>query len=134
MDDNFAPGEAVDGLMAAREAGKWNETAMLVIDMQNDFILPGGPMHVAGGQAIVPEVIHAVSVARHRGISVIWVCRRRNHSFLIFLHFSLPFTMFVSFSCLFLKNSSSESMGMQMDHIKFLFSLVGNGLMVFEFK
>ncbi|XP_020574946.1 probable inactive nicotinamidase At3g16190 [Phalaenopsis equestris] len=78
MDDNFAPGEAVDGLMAAREAGKWNETAMLVIDMQNDFILPGGPMHVAGGQAIVPEVIHAVSVARHRGISVIWVVREHD--------------------------------------------------------
>lgn len=51
---------------------------MLVIDMQNDFILPGGPMYVAGGQAIVPEVIHAVSVARDRGISVIWVIREHD--------------------------------------------------------
>ncbi|KAG0499236.1 hypothetical protein HPP92_003537 [Vanilla planifolia] len=64
--------------MAAVVNGKWFETAMLVIDMQNDFILPGGPMHVAGGQAIVPTVIRAVSVARKRGISVIWVVREHD--------------------------------------------------------
>ncbi|XP_020676255.1 probable inactive nicotinamidase At3g16190 isoform X1 [Dendrobium catenatum] len=64
--------------MAVAAAGKWRETAMLVIDMQNDFILPGGPMHVAGGQAIVPEVIRAVSVARDRGIYVIWVVREHD--------------------------------------------------------
>ncbi|KAK8936016.1 hypothetical protein KSP39_PZI013544 [Platanthera zijinensis] len=62
----------------ATAAGKWIGTAMLVIDMQNDFILPSSPTHVAGGLAIVPAVIRAVSVARDRGISVIWVVREHD--------------------------------------------------------
>lgn len=40
---------------------------------QNDFIKAGGPMHVAGGKAIVPSVIQAVDVARQRGMLVVWV-------------------------------------------------------------
>ncbi|KAJ0962587.1 hypothetical protein J5N97_027709 [Dioscorea zingiberensis] len=59
-------------------ASKSSETAMLVIDMQNDFILPGGPMYVAGGQSIVPSVIRAVSLARDRGIFLIWVVREHD--------------------------------------------------------
>ncbi|KAJ4962102.1 hypothetical protein NE237_022012 [Protea cynaroides] len=58
--------------------GKLNKTAMLVIDMQNDFILPGTPLQVAGGQAIIPNVIKAVEVARQRGIFVIWVVREHD--------------------------------------------------------
>ncbi|XP_072981099.1 probable inactive nicotinamidase At3g16190 [Typha angustifolia] len=58
---------------------KWSETAMLVIDMQNDFILPESPLCVAGGDAIVPSVIRAVQVARERGILVIWVVREHDH-------------------------------------------------------
>nr|GMD38745.1 probable inactive nicotinamidase At3g16190 isoform X1 [Ipomoea batatas] len=61
-------------------SGEWRNTALLVIDMQNDFILPGGPMHVAGGQAIVPNVIKAVEVARNRGIPIIWVVREHDPS------------------------------------------------------
>ncbi|XP_042501068.1 probable inactive nicotinamidase At3g16190 [Macadamia integrifolia] len=58
--------------------GKMNKTAMLVIDMQNDFILPGKPLQVAGGQAIIPNVIKAVEVARERGILVVWVVREHD--------------------------------------------------------
>ncbi|XP_058074306.1 probable inactive nicotinamidase At3g16190 isoform X2 [Magnolia sinica] len=60
------------------EVKKHGETALLVIDMQNDFIKAGGPMHVGGGQAIVPSVIKAVQVARQRGIFVIWVVREHD--------------------------------------------------------
>ncbi|CAA7397360.1 unnamed protein product [Spirodela intermedia] len=56
----------------------WKETAMLVIDMQKDFIRPGSPMHVLGGEAIVPSVIRAVSVARERGILLVWVVREHD--------------------------------------------------------
>lgn len=42
-------------------------------DFQNDFILPDSSMQVTDGLAIVPSVIQAVSVARERGIFVIWV-------------------------------------------------------------
>ncbi|XP_010915868.1 probable inactive nicotinamidase At3g16190 isoform X1 [Elaeis guineensis] len=61
-------------------AAKRSETAMLVIDMQNDFVLPEmeSPMLVAGGEAIVPSVVKAISVARERGIFVIWVVREHD--------------------------------------------------------
>ncbi|XP_075510281.1 putative inactive nicotinamidase At3g16190 [Primulina tabacum] len=64
--------------MAAAADSKWKDTALLVIDMQNDFILPGGPMHVKGGEAIVPNVIKAIEVSRSRGIPVIWVVREHD--------------------------------------------------------
>lgn len=40
---------------------------------QNDFILEDGLMRVNGGEAIVPNVIKAVEIARHRGVLVVWV-------------------------------------------------------------
>ncbi|XP_073145690.1 probable inactive nicotinamidase At3g16190 [Henckelia pumila] len=64
--------------MAALAHSKWKNTALLVIDMQNDFIFPGGPMHVKGGEAIVPNVIKAIEVSRSRGIPVIWVVREHD--------------------------------------------------------
>ncbi|KAK1289007.1 hypothetical protein QJS10_CPB18g01103 [Acorus calamus] len=54
------------------------DTALLVIDMQKDFISPDGPTCVRGGEAIVPSVARAVSVARGRGILVIWVVREHD--------------------------------------------------------
>jgi nicotinamidase-related amidase len=42
---------------------------------QNDFVLPGtgSPMLVAGAKAIVPSVTKVVSLARERGIFIVWV-------------------------------------------------------------
>ncbi|KAJ9537481.1 hypothetical protein OSB04_030214 [Centaurea solstitialis] len=60
--------------MAADET----RTALLVIDMQNDFVLPNGSLRVNGGLAIVPNVIKAVEVARSRGFLVIWVVREHD--------------------------------------------------------
>ncbi|KAK2971165.1 hypothetical protein RJ640_008589 [Escallonia rubra] len=57
---------------------KWKKTALLVIDMQKDFILPEGAMRVDGGLAIVPNVRTAVETARRRGILVIWVVREHD--------------------------------------------------------
>nr|XP_023915773.1 probable inactive nicotinamidase At3g16190 isoform X3 [Quercus suber] len=59
-------------------ADKWKHTALLVIDMQKDFIHEDGQMLVNGGRAIVPNVIKAVEVARQRGILVIWVVREHD--------------------------------------------------------
>nr|GMD30431.1 probable inactive nicotinamidase At3g16190 isoform X1 [Ipomoea batatas] len=61
--------------MASGDAEKWRSTALL-----NDFILPSSPIHLRGGQAIVPNVIKAVEVARNRGIPVIWVVREHDPS------------------------------------------------------
>ncbi|OMO54040.1 Isochorismatase-like protein [Corchorus capsularis] len=61
------------------ESDKWKHTALLVIDMQNDFILEDGLMRVNGGKAIVPNVIEAVEIARQRGILVVWVVREHDY-------------------------------------------------------
>lgn len=83
----------------AEAESKWKHTALLVIDMQvlifffpflsnitfvsliysefyflqKDLILPYSPASVKGGEAIVPNVIKAVEVARSRLIPIIWV-------------------------------------------------------------
>ncbi|XP_021736894.1 probable inactive nicotinamidase At3g16190 [Chenopodium quinoa] len=59
-------------------AEKWKKTALLVIDMQNDFVLPGAPLLVDGAAAIVPNVIKAVEVARERGMLVVWIVREHD--------------------------------------------------------
>uniref|UniRef100_A0A0D6R3Q7 Isochorismatase-like domain-containing protein n=1 Tax=Araucaria cunninghamii TaxID=56994 RepID=A0A0D6R3Q7_ARACU len=56
----------------------WKETALLVIDMQNDFILPGGPMHVEMGASVVPAVKEAVAFAREKGALIVWVVREHD--------------------------------------------------------
>ncbi|KAG4211726.1 hypothetical protein ERO13_A02G119700v2 [Gossypium hirsutum] len=60
-------------------AEKWKHAALLVIDMQNDFILDDGLMRVNGGKAIVPNVIKAVETARQRGILIVWVVREHDY-------------------------------------------------------
>ncbi|GJN19569.1 hypothetical protein PR202_gb06858 [Eleusine coracana subsp. coracana] len=66
----------------APAAAKWSETAMLVIDMQKDFVDPAmrSPMLVADGAAVVPTVAEAVAVARERGIFLVWVVREHDPS------------------------------------------------------
>ncbi|KAI3916518.1 hypothetical protein MKW92_007589 [Papaver armeniacum] len=52
--------------------GMWTNTAMIVVDMQKDYVGPGTP---AFGQAVVPSVIKAVDIARHvqHGVLIVWV-------------------------------------------------------------
>ncbi|CAN8259145.1 unnamed protein product [Cochlearia groenlandica] len=59
-------------------AKRRTDTALLVIDMQNDFIEEGSVMQVKGGKSIVPNVIRVVELARKRGILVIWVVREHD--------------------------------------------------------
>ncbi|XP_021732021.1 probable inactive nicotinamidase At3g16190 [Chenopodium quinoa] len=59
-------------------AEKWKKTALLVIDMQKDFVLPGAPLLVDGAAAILPNVIKAVEVARERGMLVVWIVREHD--------------------------------------------------------
>ncbi|XWS11948.1 hypothetical protein CRYUN_Cryun37aG0048700 [Craigia yunnanensis] len=60
-------------------ADKWKQTALLVIDMQNDFILEDRLTRVNGGKAVVPNVIKAVEIARQRDILVVWVVREHDY-------------------------------------------------------
>lgn len=47
-------------------------TALIVVDMQNDFIKPGGALVVESAAATIPAVQRLLSLARSRGIRVFY--------------------------------------------------------------
>lgn len=55
-------------------------TALICIDMQNDFLAPDSPLCVKGGMACLPHVRAAVQAAREAKVPVIWVIREHDPS------------------------------------------------------
>ena len=55
----------VDRLDAAR-------TALIVVDMENDFVAPGAPMETPAGRAMLPNLKRAIAFCRDQGIRVIY--------------------------------------------------------------
>ncbi|MGI9335561.1 MAG: cysteine hydrolase family protein [Gammaproteobacteria bacterium] len=50
-----------------------DKTALLVIDMQNGFLIPGySPLEVPGLQSIVPNINRLVHICREHGVRVVW--------------------------------------------------------------
>jgi biuret amidohydrolase len=47
-------------------------TAMIVVDMQNDFIAAGAAMETPAARAMVPKLIEALKICRSTGIRVIY--------------------------------------------------------------
>lgn len=47
------------------------KTALLVIDMQNAFLQPGGPYEVPRGRSMLPKLNQLISACRRRGILII---------------------------------------------------------------
>jgi nicotinamidase-related amidase len=56
----------------SRSSAPW---ALLVIDMQNDFVLQGAPLCVSGALATLPAIRRACDWFRARDWPVIWVVR-----------------------------------------------------------
>ncbi len=48
------------------------KTAMIVVDMQNDFVAPGAPMETPAARAMVPKLAEALQICRSAGIKVIF--------------------------------------------------------------
>src|SRR5262245_59941822 len=48
------------------------KTAMIVVDMQNDFVAVGGPMETTAARAVVPKLAEALSICRDARIKVIY--------------------------------------------------------------
>ena len=48
------------------------KTAMIVVDMQNDFVAAGAPMEVSAARAMVPKLAEALKICRNAGIRVIY--------------------------------------------------------------
>jgi nicotinamidase-related amidase len=51
-----------------------SNTALLVIDMLNDFILEDAPLRVPGGKEIIPSIAAQIERARQAGMPVIYLC------------------------------------------------------------
>jgi nicotinamidase-related amidase len=62
-----APGICFDAL-----AGDKKASALLVVDMQNDFLLPGAPVRADGGMNLVPVIAALARDCRQLGLPVIF--------------------------------------------------------------
>lgn len=62
-------------LIATDAHSRYMEPALLIIDMQNDFVRPDGVMPVAGAEAIVEPVRRVLEAFRTRGLPVFHVVR-----------------------------------------------------------
>ncbi|MBI2954514.1 MAG: cysteine hydrolase [Chloroflexi bacterium] len=49
------------------------KTAVVVVDMQNDFVKPGAPVEVADARAMIPRLNQLLDLCRDKGISVIYI-------------------------------------------------------------
>jgi nicotinamidase/pyrazinamidase len=61
-----------------------SDTALLIADMLNDFVRPGGALLVPGAEALVPAIRRAVEAAHAGGSPVIYLCdshRPDDHEF-----------------------------------------------------
>jgi len=47
-------------------------TAMIVVDMQNDFVATGAPMETPAARAMVPKLAEALKICRDAGVRVIY--------------------------------------------------------------
>ena len=57
--------------MSTPDAAAFDErTALVVVDVQNDFADPGGGLYVAGGEEVVPVVNDLIAAARRAGAFV----------------------------------------------------------------
>ena len=48
------------------------KTAMIVVDMQNDFVAPGAAMETPAARAVVPKLAEALRICRDAGIKIIY--------------------------------------------------------------
>jgi nicotinamidase-related amidase len=48
---------------------------LLIVDMQNDFVLPGAPMQVAGADKTIPNILEALELFREQNRPVFHVVR-----------------------------------------------------------
>ena len=51
------------------------KTALLIIDMQNDFCLPGAPLEIKGAMSVVPQIKKALDASRKWGLPIIYIIR-----------------------------------------------------------
>jgi nicotinamidase-related amidase len=58
-----------------KEKGIMGKTALLIIDMQNDFCLPGAPFEIKGAASAAPNIKKALNTSRNCGLPIIHIIR-----------------------------------------------------------
>lgn len=53
----------------------YGHCALLIIDFQNDFVLPGSPAEIAGSFAVLPALTQLTQTIRQKGLPIIHVVR-----------------------------------------------------------
>lgn len=56
------------------------KTALIVVDMENDFVAVGAPMETPAGRIMVPTLKRAIEFCRERGIPVIYTTHAHRRS------------------------------------------------------
>jgi len=51
-----------------------DKKALIIIDMLNDFVLPGATLEVPGNRKIIPNIGREIIKAREEGVPVIYLC------------------------------------------------------------
>src|SRR3972149_4392429 len=64
--------------------------ALLIIDMLNDFVLPGSPLEVPDTRKIIPNIQREIAKARQEGNAVIYVCDTHDPNDKEFSKFNWP--------------------------------------------
>ena len=62
-----------------------HDVAILVIDMQNDFVDPKGKLCVAGAKATIPAINKLIAYGRSKNWKVVWITRDHRPSIPNFL-------------------------------------------------
>lgn len=64
--------------------------ALLIIDMLNDFVLPGSPLEVPDTRKIIPHIQREIAKARQEGNPVVYVCDSHDPNDREFSRFNWP--------------------------------------------
>ena len=70
---------AITSAFSERRSGKRlhfdpGQAALLVIDMLNDFLEPGGEMVLLEGRRIIDPLNRLVAACREQGMRIVWIC------------------------------------------------------------
>jgi len=58
--------------------------ALLIVDMQNDFLTPGGRLYNAGARDLIPHINTLATAARAQAVPVIWVIQEHRRQLVDF--------------------------------------------------
>lgn len=58
--------------------------ALLIVDMQNDFLMPGGRLYNAGARDLIPHINALAAAARAQDVPVIWVIQEHRRQLVDF--------------------------------------------------